>query len=115
MSGQDKGEEAARDRLVARREELRRLLESGAEAAAPVELDQARMGRLSRMDALQHQALAQDAQRRRQQEIARIEAALRRLEEGEYGWCAGCGEAIAPGRLELDPVSALCAACAGRR
>ncbi|MDX6750315.1 hypothetical protein SH611_10905 [Geminicoccaceae bacterium 1502E] len=45
--------EQAQERLEARRAELRRLLELGGEAAAPVELDQARVGRLSRMDALQ--------------------------------------------------------------
>ncbi|MDX6750314.1 TraR/DksA C4-type zinc finger protein [Geminicoccaceae bacterium 1502E] len=59
--------------------------------------------------------MAQDAERRRRAEIVRIEAALARVAEGGYGWCADCGEAILEGRLELDPAAATCAACAGRR
>lgn len=106
--------EKARRWLEARRAELARLIEGGHDAAATVELDQARLGRLSRMDALQQQAMAREAQRRRRQEIGRIEAALERLDAGEYGWCVTCGEPIADARLELDPACTRCIACAGR-
>lgn len=47
-----------------------------------------------------------------QAEIARIRAALRRLDAGEYGLCLRCGEAIPEGRLALLPDAALCARCA---
>jgi DnaK suppressor protein len=104
----------ARRVLSDKRDEVARMLELGGKAAAVVEVDPQRIGRLSRMDALQQQAMAQDAERRRRQELARIEAALERVEEGEYGWCLGCGEPIAEARLELDPAATLCVACAGR-
>jgi DnaK suppressor protein len=104
----------ARRVLSDKRDEVARMLELGGEAAAVVEVDPQRIGRLSRMDALQQQAMAQDAERRRRQELARIEAALARVEEGAYGWCLGCGEPIAEGRLALDPAVTLCVACAGR-
>lgn len=77
-----------------------------------VELDQQSVGRLSRMDAMQQQEMAQAEARRRTSDIARIEMALKRIEQGEYGWCAECGEPIAFRRLEIDPAAALCIGCA---
>lgn len=79
----------------------------------PVELDQTSVGRLSRMDALQVQAMAQAGQSRRLVELRRIQAALKRLDEGDYGFCVRCGEDIARKRLELDPAVATCVTCAG--
>ena len=85
-------------------------------ARAVVELDQQAVGRLSRMDALQNQAMAAAQARRRQAERQRTLAALKRLDTGEYGYCLECGEQIAPDRLALDPAIALCADCMrGRR
>jgi DnaK suppressor protein len=79
-----------------------------------VELDQQAVGRLSRMDALQNQAMAEAQSRRRQAERQRILAALERLDQDEYGFCLECGEDIAPDRLALDPAIALCADCMRR-
>ena len=66
------------------------------------------------MDALQSQAMAAEVERRREAELARIDTALERLQEGEYGCCVSCGEAIAPKRLELDPAIPVCVNCAER-
>ena len=82
------------------------------EARAAVELDQTRVGRLSRMDALQGQAMALETDRRRGLELQKIEGALRRLEDGEYGACVRCGEEVEVKRLELDPAATLCFDCA---
>jgi DnaK suppressor protein len=101
-----------RELLLKRQSELMVLAETGAEAAQPVELDQARVGRLSRMDALQGQAMSQEARRRRELELVRISKALKRLELGEFGECLTCGEEIAIGRLEVDPAATLCIRCA---
>ena len=103
---------AAKARLLARREELLRLTEASAEARRPVELDQARVGRLSRMDAMQSQAMSVETERRRQIEVRRIDAALIRLDDGGYGFCASCGAAIALKRLEFDPTTPVCIDCA---
>lgn len=84
----------------------------GAEGQQTVELDQQAIGRLSRMDALQHQAMARASAGRRAVERRRIAAALARIEEGEYGWCAECGEEIAAGRLRIDPAAPTCVSCA---
>lgn len=77
-----------------------------------VELDQTRTGRLSRMDALQGQAMARATEARAGQQVLRIQAALRRLEEGVYGDCVRCEEPIARGRLEAGPAAAICIECA---
>ncbi len=103
---------AVEARLLARREEVRHLAETAADSRRPVELDQSRVGRLSRMDALQVQAMAVETERRRQVELTRIEAALARLKAGDYGFWLGCGEEVEAKRLELDPTMTLCIGCA---
>jgi len=96
--------------------ELAKLTESdalGAEDQATVQLDQQSVGRLSRMDALQRQALAQANKRRRDARRHRIIAALKRMEDHEFGQCEDCGEDIPFGRLKLDPTVMRCIECAG--
>ncbi len=78
----------------------------------PVELDQQSVGRLSRMDAMQIQAMAQALEARRQGRLQLIDAALRRLEDGDYGYCVNCGEKIPVGRLSIDPTISRCIDCA---
>jgi DnaK suppressor protein len=85
------------------------------EAARPVKLDQSAVGRLSRMDAIRSQAMAQESQRRKLQQLRLVDAALARIERGEYGLCTACEEEIDPRRLEADPTAALCIACAAKR
>lgn len=77
-----------------------------------VTLDQQSVGRLSRMDAMQRQAMAQATARRRAARRQRIELALQRIDEGEFGYCLDCGDDIAPGRIALDPTVTLCMSCA---
>lgn len=93
-------------RLETMRDELAALLETGDDETAPVQLDQTSVGRLSRMDAIQRQAMAQETERRRHNDLRRIAAALRRIEDGEYGYCVSSGDPIPRARLELDPAAA---------
>ncbi|MDH3595867.1 MAG: TraR/DksA C4-type zinc finger protein [Rhodospirillales bacterium] len=104
--------EALEARLKARRQELRRLEEVTEESRRPVELDQSRVGRLTRMEALQDQAMSLETERRRQVELQRIDGALDRIAEGDYGHCVHCGEEIAARRLEFDPAVPICIDCA---
>ncbi len=103
-------EQEIRKTLLAKKQEVTDLLNSNAEDAAPVELDQSQQGRLSRMDAIQQQAMAAETQRRRQRDVHLLDAALKRLDEGEYGYCVNCGEAIGAERLALDPATPFCIA-----
>jgi DnaK suppressor protein len=98
--------------LERRRAELQRTSASADEARRTVELDQTRQGRLSRIDALQGQEMSKAAERRRQQELTRIDSAFRRLESGDFGYCAHCDEPIGKRRLEADPTTPVCIDCA---
>jgi len=114
-NGKPKGRQSARS-MRARLLELRAELEAAAEtaegSAAIVELDQSKVGRLSRMDAMQAQAMAKASGYRRDATLQRIAAALKRIDDGEYGLCLECDEAINPKRLEFDPTVLLCIDCA---
>jgi len=81
------------------------------EAAGTVELDQSKVGRLSRMDALQAQQMALETARRREIQLQKIDSALRRIGEGNYGNCFICGEEIGADRLNFDPASTRCIGC----
>lgn len=94
------------------RDELLALADTGADAAQVVELDQAKVGRLSRMDAMQAQAMAQASGQRRQQLLVRIGLALKKIDADEFGFCRDCEEPIPVKRLEFDPTAVRCVDCA---
>jgi DnaK suppressor protein len=98
--------------LLQEEEELLALKEKGRESTLAVELDQSSVGRLSRMDAMQSQAMALENQRRRELQLTRIKAALERIEQDKYGYCASCDEEIDRRRLEFDPAAPFCVECA---
>ena len=93
---------AIKKRLLEMREKVEKLSEVTKGARQPVELDQTMVGRLSRMDALQIQAMQLETERRRTIEIKRIDATLQRMDEGEFGYCVSCGVDIETKRLEND-------------
>ena len=99
-------------RLKDARDELLVLETLTKDGRKPVELDQTQQGRLSRMDAIQLQEMALEQNRRREYEIKRIDAALKRIEDGEFGFCNNCGENIPLKRLEVSPSTPLCLDCA---
>lgn len=98
--------------LLVKREALAEVQQTGREAAETVVLDQTSVGRLSRMDAIQDQAMAIATTKRREKEILLIDAALRRLEMDDYGYCRSCEEDIAEARLIYDPAAVYCLQCA---
>ena len=103
---------ALKAELETQRETLASLARVTEESRAPVELDQATQGRLSRMDAIQQQAMALETGRRREIELMKIGSALARLDAGDYGYCVMCDEPIEAKRLELDPAVPTCLKCA---
>ena len=98
--------------IAARLEEISRQDDRGRQAQDVVELDQQAVGRLSRMDALQNQAMAKAQQANRNLEMRRLQSALQRMEDWEYGFCEDCGEDIPAGRLNLDLAASKCVSCA---
>lgn len=99
-------------RLEDRLDDLTAGLERQKKETAPVELDQTRVGRLSRMDAMQQQAMSQAVSRLTDLERQRILSALGRMKSGDYGYCITCHEKIAEGRLRFDPSVLTCISCA---
>jgi DnaK suppressor protein len=83
--------------------------------AATVQLDQSSVGRLSRMDAMQQQAMAQGMRARLDRRERMLEAALARIEAGTFGLCCQCYAEIEPERLKHDPAMVFCTECSRQR
>jgi len=101
-----------RAKLLELREELESAAATSDDSSQIVELDQARVGRLSRRDALPAQAGSPASGRGRERMLRKISAALERIVNGHYGRCQSCEEMISRGRLESDPTAVLCIECA---
>ena len=112
---QELSAEDCRTRYVARLESERAELVAQTHTTdadrKPVMLDQQSVGRLSRMDALQGQAMAHALQTRRDGRLRAIDAALERLGGEDFGWCDDCGEFVGIKRLDLDPCVQRCVDC----
>lgn len=104
--------ETFRTSLGQLRNELEAIAEQSDESIGTVELDQACVGRLSRMDAMQAQQMALEGDRRRRSQLAEIDRALARIDSGEYGSCNLCGEEIDQRRLLVNLLTTRCIACA---
>lgn len=104
--------EMLKNKLLLQRTDLQALEVTLNESSQTVTLDQSKVGRLSRMDALQGQQMALEATRRRKQLLNNIASALNRIESGEFGACVECGEDIDIRRLSFDPSNQHCIECA---
>jgi DnaK suppressor protein len=91
--------------------DLRLQLDSGADAAKPVKLDQTAVGRLSRMDSMQSQAMVNAARDAMKIRLDQCRAALQAVQQGEYGFCRRCEEPIGVKRLTAKPEAPFCLQC----
>ena len=98
--------------LTQLRGELERALHSLRERSQTVHLDQAAVGRVSRVDALQQQAMAQAETARLEIRLKTVNNALKRIHEDRYGDCLRCGEPISEARLQAKPDTPFCVSCA---
>lgn len=112
MNHPDLNIEDVRRHLEQEKRQLIEESETSAESRGTVVLDQTSVGRLSRMDAMQSQAMAEANERRRLAAIRLIDLALKRIDDECYGECIECGEYIAAKRLELNYATMKCIACA---
>ena len=103
-----------RNLLLSHREALSR--EVAPDPAETIELDQARVGRLSRAEAMQDHQMALEMARRREAMLKAIDEALDRVDEDpHFGLCDDCGEPIPVERLALDPTQRCCVPCQSAR
>ena len=102
-------------RLETLREALQAQYETGKTAADTVVLDQSKVGRLSRMDAMQQQSMAQSSQRQVENRLRRVNKALAKFLSGDYGYCDSCGNDIDVSRLDVQPEAPCCFDCQSRQ
>ena len=107
--------ESLHEALRELRDRLSETLDGQDDAAKPVELDQTKMGRVSRIDAIQQQEMARSAQSAARRRLALVRQALEAIGKDEYGDCRICEEPIAFRRLQARPESPFCVECQGRR
>ncbi len=100
--------------LLSLQQELKQLLSTTEEGARPVDMGQP-IGRLSRIDAMQQQNMAKASRRSHELRLQQIAAALRTIQDGEYGLCKECDEPIGYGRLSARPETPFCVNCQSRR
>jgi DnaK suppressor protein len=96
--------------LLDRKAELKEILTSMKESSRPVDLNDP-IGRLSRMDAIQQQQMALNARKQLEINLQLVDAALERLEKGDFGYCLNCEEEIDQKRLLAKPEAAFCTKC----
>ena len=99
------------ERLLAIQAELQKTLSTIGDHAGTVHLDQSAVGRLSRVDAIQQQQMADAQKRRNELRLKQISVALNTFVDEEYGDCKVCGEPIGYGRLTARPESPACVSC----
>jgi DnaK suppressor protein len=100
-----------RQRLIEAKAAAESLLEQTTEDARPVEVSGSTIGRLTRMDAMQMQAMAQMNQRQLGIRLQQISVALAAIEQGTYGICRHCKEPISIARLTALPEAPFCMDC----
>ena len=100
--------------LFEKQEKLHQDAKTNEHATDIVTLDQSSVGRLSRMDAMQAQAMSLETKKRRELELIRIKSALLRIENDEFGYCLRCDELISEKRLSIEPAATLCIECANK-
>ena len=116
MSEHSPGQRAQlKSALEALRDEIRIFLADETGATETVELDQGAQGRVSRIDAIQAQKMAEAQRRRAEQRLERVTNVLATADDEEFGCCWECGEAIRFARLMARPDSVLCVDCAEAR
>jgi len=92
-------------------DDLENLLDISKDSGNTVTLDQSKVGRLSRMDALQQQAMAQANRVGHSNRLVQVKQALNLMADGDYGYCESCGEVIPVERLLIKPESIYCIDC----
>ena len=98
--------------IIAELDRIREESDSSEEEREAIAPDVA-IGRLSRLDAMQMQEVAKEAERRREERLSQLEFALEQLDSGTYGRCERCGEDIDFARLKVAPEATRCWLCAG--
>ncbi|KPA12170.1 Transcriptional regulator, TraR/DksA family [Candidatus Magnetomorum sp. HK-1] len=77
----------------------------------PISPDNA-IGRLTRMEAINSKSINEAALQKARQTLAKLEYALTRIKDPEFGLCRECEETIPFARLKIMPETDICVQCA---
>ena len=91
--------------------DLRKQVALASPATSTVVLNQSKVGRLSRMDALQQQHMANSTLQQAKKRLTLVQKALGKMSKEDYGYCERCDEVIAFARLQARPEAQLCLKC----
>ena len=111
MNAEDK--EAIRTKITETIEKLGEKIAELKELTKPIPPENA-IGRVSRMDAINNKSVNEAALRQSEAKLSKLKLALGRIDDGDFGKCARCGQNIPTGRLMLLPESRMCVNCVGR-
>lgn len=73
------------------------------------------LGRVSRMDAINNKGVAEAALRSAKAKLSKLQLALGKVDNPDFGNCSMCKNPIRPARLMYMPESTKCVRCADRR
>jgi DnaK suppressor protein len=92
------------------RENVKNDITNLTESSKPIKPENS-LGRLTRMDAIGQKSINEHALQNAKVRLQKIEAALKRIEDDEYGYCVECGDEISSKRLNAVPESPQCMEC----
>jgi DnaK suppressor protein len=72
------------------------------------------LGRISRMDAINNKSVAEASLRNKKAKLTKLNVAIVKIDEEDFGYCHMCKNPIQPMRLMFMPESTRCVRCASR-
>ncbi|ETR72533.1 MAG: Zinc finger, DksA/TraR C4-type [Candidatus Magnetoglobus multicellularis str. Araruama] len=90
---------------------LQKDIESYHKSSRPVSPDNA-IGRLTRMEAINSKSINEAALQKAKHTFSKLEYALTRINDPDFGLCRECDEPIKFGRLKIMPETDICVKCA---
>jgi len=99
-----------KSRIQAEIEKTKKLVDEYRELTKPVEPENA-IGRISRMDAIQNKSVTEAALRKTREKLGKLEYALSKVDDDDFGICTNCKKPIPLGRILIMPQSQTCVSC----
>ncbi len=103
--------EKFRHHITDKIQSLKKDIISYKELTRPIAPDNA-IGRISRMEAINSKSINEEALRKTQNTLAKLEQAVKISDDEDFGLCVGCDELIPFARLMILPETNMCVACA---
>lgn len=94
--------------------EQHKLIQSLEKTSKPVAPDNA-IGRLTRMEAINSKSISEASLSFARSKVKKLEKALKRIKNPNFGICESCDNPIPHGRIMLMPESTICVPCAERK